>query len=179
MASRPSEPDSHPTSAFRGEAAAESPSPASPPPAEPELAEWPYRDVDPRTGRLRPISDEEWRVRMEESTRRLAEIDAEDDTPQEVYDEIMRNIDALHLPKDDASGSSLAEWPYRDVDPRTGRLRPISTEELQARYAELRKRLAEIDAEDETPDEVYDDVFRGIDEERRRQGRPPAFEGYY
>jgi hypothetical protein len=72
-----------------------------------------------------------------------------------------------------------AEWPYRDVDPRTGRLRPISAEELQARYEELRKRLAEIDAEDDTPDEVYDEVLRGIDEERRRQGRPPAFEGCY
>ena len=72
-----------------------------------------------------------------------------------------------------------AEWPYRDVDPRTGRLRPIPAEELQSRYEDLRKRLAEIDAEDDTPDEVYDEVFRNIDEERRRQGRPPAFEGCY
>ena len=44
---------------------------------------------------------------------------------------------------------------------------------------ELTRELAEIDAEDDTPDEVYDEVMRNIDEERRRQGRPPAFEGYY
>ncbi len=70
-------------------------------------------------------------------------------------------------------------WPYRDVDPRTGRLRQIPSEELQARYEELRRLLAEIDAQDDTPEEVYDAVMRGIDEERRIQGRPPAFEGYY
>lgn len=72
-----------------------------------------------------------------------------------------------------------AEWPYRDVDPRTGRLRPISAEEWRARMEDLTKELAEIDAQDDTPDELYDEVLRGIDEERRRQGRPPAFEGEY
>jgi hypothetical protein len=75
--------------------------------------------------------------------------------------------------------SPFAEWPYRDVDPRTGRLRPISAEEWRSRMEELTRLLAEIDAADDTPDEVYDDVLRGIDEERRRQGRPPAFEGCY
>jgi hypothetical protein len=83
------------------------------------------------------------------------------------------------LPKDHANRSPFDEWPYRDVDPRTGRLRPIPPEELQARYEALRRELAEIDAQDNTPDEVYDEVLRGIDEERRRQGRPPAFEGHY
>src|SRR5437899_3120679 len=53
---------------------------------------WPP-DVDPQTGRIRSISAEEWRARQEELTRRLAEIDAEDDTPEEVYDEFMRNLD--------------------------------------------------------------------------------------
>jgi hypothetical protein len=72
-----------------------------------------------------------------------------------------------------------AEWPYRDVDPRTGRLRPISDEEMKARYEEYKMRLAEIDAEDDTPEVVYDEFMRNIDEERRRQGRPPAFEGCY
>jgi hypothetical protein len=43
----------------------------------------------------------------------------------------------------------------------------------------LTRELAEIDAQDDTPDELYDEVLRGIDEERRRQGRPPAFEGEY
>ncbi len=54
-----------------------------------------------------------------------------------------------------------------------------SPEELQARYQALTRELAEIDAVDDTPDEVYDEFMRGIDEERRRQGRPPAFEGCY
>jgi hypothetical protein len=79
----------------------------------------------------------------------------------------------------EAAESPPAEWPYRDVDPRTGRLRPISEEEAQARYEEYKRRLIEIDAEDDTPEEVYDQFMRNIDEERRRQGRPPAFEGYY
>ena len=78
-----------------------------------------------------------------------------------------------------AGESQSAEWPYRDVDPRTGRLRPIPAEEWRARMEELTKELEEIDAADDTPDEVYDEVLRGIDEERRRQGRPPAFEGQY
>ncbi len=37
---------------------------------------------------------------------------------------------------------------------------------------ELTRLLDEVDA----ADEVYDEVLRGIDEERRRRGRPPAFE---
>lgn len=77
------------------------------------------------------------------------------------------------------AGSPPAEWPYRDVDPRTGRLRPIPDDEWQARYEDYKRRLAEIDAEDDTPEEVYDQFMRNIDEERRRQGRPPAFEGCY
>jgi hypothetical protein len=72
----------------------------------------------------------------------------------------------------------VRRWPP-DVDPQTGHLRRISEEEWQARQEELTRRLAEIDAEDDTPDEVYDQVMRNIDEERRREGRPPAFEGYY
>jgi ribosomal protein L29 len=180
MTSRPSAPDSLPTPALEPEAIEGPSSTASPPGAgESPPAEWPYRDVDPRTGRLRPISEEEMRARYEEWKRRLAEIDAEDDTPEEIYDEVMRSIDALHLPKDHANRSPFDEWPYRDVDPRTGRLRPISPEELQARYEALRRELADIDAQDNTPDEVYDEVLRGIDEERRRQGRPPAFEGHH
>jgi len=66
-----------------------------------------------------------------------------------------------------------------DVDPETGRTRSISAEELRARQEELTRRLAEIDAEDDTPDEIYDEFMRNLDEERRRQGRPPAFEVCY
>jgi hypothetical protein len=85
-----------------------------------------------------------------------------------------------HPPPSEAKESSLPAWdPYRDIDPRTGRLRPISDEEDQARYEEYKRRLAEIDAEDDMPEEVYDQFMRNIDEERRRQGRPPAFEGCY
>jgi hypothetical protein len=82
------------------------------------------------------------------------------------------------------SGSSagnrvlVRRWPP-DVDPQTGQLRRISDEEWRARQEELTRRLAEIDAEDDTPEEVYDAFMRNLDEERRRQGRPPAFEGHY
>ena len=72
----------------------------------------------------------------------------------------------------------VRRWPP-DVDPQTGRIRAISAEEWQERQEELTRRLAEIDAQDDTPDEVYDQFMRHVDEERRRQGRPPAFEGYY
>ena len=138
---------------------------------------------------------------QEELTRWLDEIDAEDDTPEEVYDQIQRNIEAttvlppttpdtpaIPTPGAEASETTaptkgeapqLQEWPYRDVDPYTGRIRPISPEELRARYEEYERRLAEIDAADDTPEEVYDQFMRNIDEERRRQGRPPAFEGCY
>ena len=78
-----------------------------------------------------------------------------------------------------AGESQPLPWPYRDFDPRTGRIRPIPAQEWQARMEELTRLLDEVDAADDTPDEVYDEVFRGIDEERRRQGRPPAFEGCY
>jgi hypothetical protein len=178
-----------------GSDASERPSaPTSPPKAdEPPFDEWPYRDVDPRTGRLRPISDEEWRARMEELTRMLDEIDAQDDTPEEVYDEFMRNIEAARSPEGETSGSrSLTMGPSKPgepesgeattpgVDPRTDQWwRRISNEEWRARHEEYQRRLAEIDAADDTPQEVYDEFMRNIDEERRRQGRPAAFEGYY
>ena len=57
-------------------------------------------------------------------------------------------------------------------------LRPISAAEWRARMG-LTEAAREIDAEDDTPEEVYDEFMRNLDEERRRQGRPPAFEGYY
>jgi hypothetical protein len=65
----------------------------------------------------------------------------------------------------------------QDVDPETGQLRPISAAEWQARMEELTKRLAEIDAQDDTPDEVYEEFRRNFDEEQRRKGRSPVFEG--
>jgi len=63
-----------------------------------------------------------------------------------------------------------------DVDPETGTMRPIPDEEWQTRQTELTRRLTEIDAADDTPDEVLVEFMRNLDEERRRQGRPPAFE---
>jgi hypothetical protein len=45
--------------------------------------------------------------------------------------------------------------------------------------AALERELAEIDAQDETPEEIYEMLMRNIDEERRREGRPPAFRGQY
>jgi hypothetical protein len=166
-------------------------SPGPPKAGESQSAEWPYRDIDPRTGRLRPISDEELRARYEQYKRELAEIDAADDTPEEVYDEVMRNIEASRSLEGEASGvpssttgPSMAgdcqsgERPQADVGLRAGQWwRQISAEEWRARHEEYKRRIAELDAEDDTPEEVYDEIERHIDEERRRQGRPPAFEG--
>jgi hypothetical protein len=66
-----------------------------------------------------------------------------------------------------------------DIDPETGRLQPISAEEWRTRQEELTRRLAEIDAQDDTPEAAYEEFRRNFDEERLRQGRPPAFEGSY
>jgi hypothetical protein len=64
------------------------------------------------------------------------------------------------------------------IDPATGKARPLSDEERRARSEALDRALDEIAAiGDETDtDEIWADVFRGIDE-----GRPhrPLFEGYY
>jgi hypothetical protein len=79
-----------------------------------------------------------------------------------------------------ASDRRVVERTQADVEPRAAQpWRQISDEEWRARHEEYKRRLAEIDAEDDTPEEVYDQFMRNIDEERRRQGRPPAFEGYY
>ncbi len=64
-----------------------------------------------------------------------------------------------------------------DVNPETGQMRPISAAEWQDRQEELTRRLAEIDAADDTPDAVYEEFRRNFDEEQRRKGRPPVFEG--
>ena len=44
------------------------------------------------------------------------------------------------------------------------------------RKLRYRRRLAEIDAQDDAPEEVHDEFLRDLDEERRRQRRPSAFE---
>jgi hypothetical protein len=61
----------------------------------------------------------------------------------------------------------------------TGRALPCTETESErkARIELLLRELAAIDAEDDTPDELYEQFFRNMDEERRREGRPPAFEG--
>jgi hypothetical protein len=43
----------------------------------------------------------------------------------------------------------------------------------------MTRRLAKIDAEDDAPDGVYDEFMRNLDDERRRQGRPTAFDGCF
>jgi hypothetical protein len=69
--------------------------------------------------------------------------------------------------------------PRLDIDPQTGRLLPISDEEWAARMEDLTRLLDEIDAADDDPPELFEQFMRNVDEERRRQGRPPAFEGYF
>jgi hypothetical protein len=75
----------------------------------------------------------------------------------------------------DLTPSEPRPLPPPGVDRNTGRAIPISEEEWHQRLASLEHELAEIDAQDDTPEEVYDQFLRDIDEERRRQGRPPAF----
>jgi len=69
--------------------------------------------------------------------------------------------------------------PQPGVDRNTGQAIPISETEWQERIAALEQELIEIDQQDETLEEVYEQFMRDIDEERSRQGRPPAFQGYY
>jgi hypothetical protein len=93
--------------------------------------------------------------------------------------------EATEFPSSGAGPSMSDKWQSSErlqanVDPRPEQSwRQMSAEERLARYEEYKRRIAEIDAEDDTPEEVYDEIMRNIDEERRRQGRPPAFEGYY
>jgi hypothetical protein len=80
----------------------------------------------------------------------------------------------------EASRSEVSERRRQVIElPPRQDWREISDEEWRARHEEYKRAIAEIDAQDDTPEEVYDAVMRGIDEERRIQGRPPAFEGYY
>lgn len=61
-----------------------------------------------------------------------------------------------------------------------GRIIPESSEELKAR-AEAAARMFRAIAKlpDTDPPGTDEAMMRGIDEERRRAGRPPAFEGCY
>ncbi len=70
-------------------------------------------------------------------------------------------------------------FPPPGVDRNTGQAIPISESEWQERVAALEQDLIEIDQQDDTPEEVYEQFMRDFDEERSRQGRPPAFQGYY
>jgi len=69
--------------------------------------------------------------------------------------------------------------PRPGVDRNTGQAIPLSEIEWQERVAALEQNLIEIDQQDDTPEEVYEQFIRDLDEERSRQGRPPAFQGYY
>jgi hypothetical protein len=69
--------------------------------------------------------------------------------------------------------------PQPGIDRNTGQAIPISETEWKERVAALEQDLIEIDQQDDTPDEVYEQFMRNLDEERSEQGRPPAFQGYY
>ncbi len=65
-------------------------------------------------------------------------------------------------------------FPRPGVDRNTGQAIPISETEWQERVAALEQDLIEIDQQDDTPEEVYEQFMRNVDEERSRQGRPAA-----
>jgi excisionase family DNA binding protein len=74
---------------------------------------------------------------------------------------------------------AIAPLPSSEIiDPSTGRARKLSVEERKARSAALKAALAEADQiTDETDtDEIWSEVFRGIDESRPHR---PLFEGQY
>ena len=55
--------DAHPNTPGAEASETTAPSETAPTRAEwPQLRDWPYRDVDPYTGRIRPISPEEWQA---------------------------------------------------------------------------------------------------------------------
>jgi hypothetical protein len=64
------------------------------------------------------------------------------------------------------------------IDPTTGKALPLTNEERRARSEALSRALDEIaDVADESDtDEIWADVFRGIDESRPHR---PLFEGFY
>ncbi len=78
----------------------------------------------------------------------------------------------------DLGGSCGADrkLPRPGVDRDTGQAIPISETEWQERLAALKQNLIEVDQHDETPDDLYEQFMRNLDEERARQGRPPAFQ---
>jgi hypothetical protein len=64
--------------------------------------------IDPTTGKLRPLSDEEQRVRAESvhrSLEEIAEITDETDT-DEVWDEVFRGLAAARPPYPPGNGAS-------------------------------------------------------------------------
>jgi hypothetical protein len=63
------------------------------------------------------------------------------------------------------AGEPIEVLPKPGVDP-SGRLAPISDEEWRDRAASLRGALAEIDAGDDDPPGTFEQVMRGIDENR-------------
>ncbi|HEV3168254.1 MAG TPA: hypothetical protein VGZ22_29895 [Isosphaeraceae bacterium] len=69
--------------------------------------------------------------------------------------------------------------PTPGVDLASGRAIPISDEERRARFEDLKRQLEEINAKDHSSEDEYVQFMRNLDEERRLQGRPPAFEGYH
>lgn len=74
---------------------------------------------------------------------------------------------------------AIAPLPNADtIDPVTGKARPLSEEERRARSESLRLALAEMaEITDETDtDEVWAEVFRGIDESRPHR---PLFKGQH
>lgn len=72
------------------------PTEAEGPGTRPDPSDLPPSGVD-AMGRALPVSDEDWTARQVWLTNQLAAIDDSDDTPIEVYDQILRSIDEERL----------------------------------------------------------------------------------
>jgi hypothetical protein len=92
----------------------------------------------------------------------------------------MLTVSHLEIPQKRAiPAARKIRLPRSGVDRNTGQAIPISDTEWQERVVALEQDSIEIDQEDDTPEQVYELFMRDLDEERTRQGRPPAFQGYY
>lgn len=115
------------------------------------------------------------------SEPRPAEIaSAGDGDPAEAHEDPHDRLTPEQRARFEAYMAEPKELPKSCVDPATGRALPISREEMSERVARWLERSAEIDAQDDDPPWMWEQIEREMNEERALEGRGPAFpEGRY
>lgn len=120
----------------------------------PPTDESPRSVIDPATGRLRPLSDEERRERssrLQRALAEIAEITDESDT-DEVWDQVDRGL------------AAIGRLPHRSVD-ASGRALPMTDEEIRRRNAVAMRGLDEVAAigTEEEQTATLEALMRGLD----------------